>query len=95
MLQSVGVRSVIVLNDFCQVQGGASRVAVDEAVALDARGFDVTFLGAVGPVCLELRAANVKTVCLDQPELADAMRDRKSTRLNSSHSTLSRMPSSA
>ncbi len=74
MLQSVGVRSVIVLNDFCQVQGGASRVAVDEAVALDARGFDVTFLGAVGPVCLELRAANVKTVCLDQPELADAMR---------------------
>jgi glycosyltransferase involved in cell wall biosynthesis len=74
MLQSVGVRSVIVLNDFCQVQGGASRVAVDEAVALSTRGFDVTFLGAVGPVCPELAAANVKSVCLDQPELADAMR---------------------
>jgi glycosyltransferase involved in cell wall biosynthesis len=68
------VRSVIVLNDFCQVQGGASRVAVDEAIALSARQQDVTFLGAVGPVCQELRAANVKTVCLDQPELADAVR---------------------
>jgi glycosyltransferase involved in cell wall biosynthesis len=70
----MGVRSVIVLNDFCQVQGGASRVAVDEAIALSGRHLDVTFLGAVGPVCEELRAANVKTVCLDQPELADAIR---------------------
>ena len=70
----MGVRSVIVLNDFCQVQGGASRVAIDEAVALSARGFDVTFLGAVGPVCPELRAANIEIVCLDQPELADAAR---------------------
>ena len=30
----MAVRSVVVLNDFCHVQGGASRVAIDEAVAL-------------------------------------------------------------
>jgi len=65
--------SVLVLNDFCHVQGGASRVAIDEAVALHASGFDVTFLGAVGPVCRDLQAAGVRTICLEQPELADAM----------------------
>ena len=65
------VRNVIVLNDFCHVQGGASRVAIDEAVALRAYGLNVTFLGAVGPVCDALRDARVNTICLDQPELAD------------------------
>jgi glycosyltransferase involved in cell wall biosynthesis len=64
------VRSVIVLNDFCHVQGGASRVAIDEAVALRKSGLDVTFLGAVGPVCEALDVAGVRTICLDQPELA-------------------------
>jgi hypothetical protein len=67
-------RSVVVLNDFCYVQGGASRVAIDEAVALQALGLDVTFLGAVGPVCQELSTAGVRTICLQQPELLDARR---------------------
>ena len=68
------VRSVIILNDFCHVQGGASRVAVDEAVALRALGLEVTFVGAVGPVCNELRAPGIRTICLQQPELANAVR---------------------
>lgn len=68
----MNVRSVVVLNDFCHVQGGASGVAINEAVALAALGLDVTFIGAVGPICQELRAAPVKVLCLDQPELADA-----------------------
>ena len=48
------IESVVVLNDFCHAQGGASRVAIDEAIALRALGFEVSFLGAVGPVCAEL-----------------------------------------
>lgn len=68
----MAISSAVVLNDFCHVQGGASRVAVDEAVALQACGLDVTFIGAVGPVCDELRDAGVRTVCLNQPELAEA-----------------------
>ena len=44
----MSVRSVVVLNDFCHVQGGASRVAIDEAVALRSAGLDVSFIGAVG-----------------------------------------------
>ena len=68
------VDSVVVLNDFCHVQGGASRVAVDEAVALQGLGLNVTFVGAVGPVCAELLEAGLRTVCLNQPELADVSR---------------------
>jgi glycosyltransferase involved in cell wall biosynthesis len=70
----MSVRSVVVLNDFCHVQGGASRVAIDEAVALRKSGLDVTFLGAVGPVCEALDDAGVRTICLGQPELARVAR---------------------
>jgi glycosyltransferase involved in cell wall biosynthesis len=69
---------VVVLNDFCNVQGGASRVAIDEAVALRRFGLDVIFLGAVGPVCDDLRAAGVRVICLDQAELANAGRHPQS-----------------
>jgi hypothetical protein len=68
------VDNVIVLNDFCHVQGGASKVAIDEAAALSESGVEVTFLGAVGPVCDALSDARVKVVCLDQPELADVVK---------------------
>jgi len=65
------IDSIIVLNDFCSVQGGASRVAIDEAVALAAQGLAVTFLGASGPIGPELRASAARTICLGQPALAD------------------------
>src|SRR5215472_15121540 len=68
------VASAVVLNDFCHAQGGASRVAIDEAIALHAAGIAVTFLGAVGPVCDELRGTGIRTICLDQPALADVAR---------------------
>lgn len=65
-------RSVVIINSFCHVQGGASRVAIDEAVGLSSRGVQVIFLGAVGPVCDELSAASLRVICLGQTELADA-----------------------
>ena len=68
------VDTVVVLNDYCLVQGGASKVAIDEAVALAAAGLRVIFLGAVGPVGAALQAAPIETVCLDQPELVDVTR---------------------
>ena len=39
---SATAESAIILNDFCYVQGGASKVAIDEAVALRGAGLDVT-----------------------------------------------------
>lgn len=62
-------RTIVVLNDYCYIQGGASRVAVDEAVALSESGVEVIFLGASGPICPELQNARLQVVCLNQPEL--------------------------
>jgi glycosyltransferase involved in cell wall biosynthesis len=61
---------VMVLNDFCYVQGGASRVAIDEALGLARSGVKVTFVGGVGPVCEELRDAGLTVVDLGQSELS-------------------------
>lgn len=63
---------VVVLNNSCTAQGGASRVAIDEAVALSKRGAHVSFLGASGPICTELTNADLRVICLGQPELANA-----------------------
>jgi glycosyltransferase involved in cell wall biosynthesis len=65
---------VLVMNDFCHVQGGASKVAIDEAISLARAGIRVVFLGAVGPVCAELRAAPLTVDCLDQRELLSVRR---------------------
>jgi glycosyltransferase involved in cell wall biosynthesis len=64
--------SVVVLNNHCNAQGGASRVAIDEAIDLANGGADVTFLGAVGPICDELQNARLKVICLNQSELVNA-----------------------
>lgn len=74
MTRSQPIDHVVVLNDFCFVQGGASKVAIDEAIALRECGIAVTFLAPVGPPCQALLDAGVRIVCLDQPELADAAR---------------------
>jgi len=66
--------AAIILNDFCYVQGGASKVAIDEAVALRGAGLDVTFLAAVGTPCEALRDAGVGVISLGQPELLQVWR---------------------
>lgn len=63
---------VIVVNDFLHVQGGASRVAIDEAIALARAGVDVTFFGANGPASPDLVGSGARLVDLGQPELLDA-----------------------
>ena len=65
----MSLRTAVFVNDYCHINGGASRVAIDEAVALAADGVDVVFLGACGPVCRELAESRVRVVCLGQPEL--------------------------
>jgi glycosyltransferase involved in cell wall biosynthesis len=65
-------RVILVLNDYCHINGGASKVAIDEAVSLADAGERVMFLGASGPVCKELRNSRVEVFCLEQPELITA-----------------------
>jgi glycosyltransferase involved in cell wall biosynthesis len=66
--------TVIVLNNHCSAQGGASRVAIDEAIDIANSGIRTIFLGAVGPVCDELKKSPVQVICLGQSELAEVAR---------------------
>ena len=66
--------NVVVLNDFCYVQGGASKVAIDEAISLANAGAKVTFIGAVGPASPELTEAPLTVECLNQHELLNVAR---------------------
>lgn len=65
------LRSVVLINSFCHVEGGASRVAIDEATGLARLNLSVTFIGAVGPVSRELAAERIRTICLNQQQLKD------------------------
>jgi len=64
-------KSVVIMDSFASVVGGATRVAVDETVGLASAGVSATFLAAVGPVSDDLMASNVRTVCLNQDRLTD------------------------
>lgn len=59
-------RTVVVVNDFGSIVGGAGKVAVDSALGLANRGFDVIYFCAVGPVDRRLREGPLKIVCLGQ-----------------------------
>ncbi len=67
--------TVIVLNDYCHINGGASRVAIDEAVSLAEAGVRVIFFGAVGPVCPSLQKADLEVISLEQSELLQASKN--------------------
>jgi len=60
---------VLILNDFCSVNGGAAYVALASARELARRGVPVTFMGAVGPVGAELDHPGIRTVCLEQKDI--------------------------
>ncbi len=65
------IKTVILLNSFCHVQGGASRVAIDEAIGLARTGLRVIFVGAAGPIAQELLNSNIEVVCLGQAALSN------------------------
>ena len=63
-----GQPTVIIVNDFAYVEGGASQVALSSASGLGRRGYSVVLFSAVAPapsVCLE----HVKVVCTQQHEV--------------------------
>lgn len=57
------MKNIIIINDYCYVEGGASKVAITSAIALaELQDVNVYFIGAVGPVCDELKESKVKEV---------------------------------
>jgi glycosyltransferase involved in cell wall biosynthesis len=68
---------IIIINDFAYVNGGASQVALADAVGLQRAGHRVTFFAAVGPAAAELTEAGVEVVLTGQHDiLSDPRRVR-------------------
>lgn len=63
--------TIIVVNDFAYVEGGASQVALSSAVGLAGRGHQVHLLSAVGPVSEEITRSPVAVTVLGQRAIAD------------------------
>jgi glycosyltransferase involved in cell wall biosynthesis len=59
---------IILIVDWCFVNGGQAKVALDSALALKAAGHDVVLFSAVGPVDPAVTAAGIEVHCIDQPE---------------------------
>ncbi|MEE9443812.1 MAG: glycosyltransferase family 4 protein [candidate division Zixibacteria bacterium] len=62
-------RSVIIVNDFAHINGGAALVALSSARALASRGYKVVLLAAVKPIDPDLAASDVEVVCTGQKEI--------------------------
>jgi glycosyltransferase involved in cell wall biosynthesis len=62
--------TILVVNDFAHVNGGAARVAISGAVALTARGHRVIFFAAVPPVDNELRTSGAEVAITGQQEIS-------------------------
>lgn len=61
--------SIIVVNDFAHVNGGAALVALESAKGLARAGCDVTLFSAVEPIDESLIEAGVKVICTNQHEI--------------------------
>ncbi|MBN9082858.1 MAG: glycosyl transferase family 1 [Rhizobiales bacterium 62-17] len=57
---------IFILADHAYINGGQSKVAIESALGLAARGRKVTYFAAVGPVDPRLEQAGIAVICLDQ-----------------------------
>jgi len=64
-----GISQIIIISDFASVNGGATQVAVCEAMALAAKGHQVTFLCAVDGFSQQLAESSVRVVSLHQYDI--------------------------
>jgi glycosyltransferase involved in cell wall biosynthesis len=61
--------NVVIVNDNAHVNGGAAKVAIQEAVGLADRGHKIYFVCAVEPIAQELHHANISVHCSQQHDL--------------------------
>jgi len=65
------LRTVMIVGDFAEINGGQAKVAIETARLLADAGISVVFFAASGPVSALLDHPQIKTVCLDQQTLID------------------------
>jgi glycosyltransferase involved in cell wall biosynthesis len=61
--------NVVIINDNAHVNGGAAKVAIQEAVGLADRGHKIYFVCAVEPIARELTHPNISICCSQQDDL--------------------------
>ena len=59
------LKNIIVVYDYAEINGGAAKVAIQSAIALSKKNFNVYYFAASGPICDELTNSEVKTICLN------------------------------
>ena len=63
------IKTVIIVNDFGFVNGGAGKIAISTALGLAENGYRVIFFCAVGPVGNELIHPNIQVICTNQLDI--------------------------
>lgn len=63
------LETIVILNDFGSINGGAAKVAIQSASSLAQKGYRVIYFCAVGPIDEELMAVADKVICLDQKDI--------------------------
>ena len=59
------IDTIVILNDFGYINGGAAKVAIQSAIALSNKGYKVIYFCVVKPIDKELLSAVNKVICLD------------------------------
>lgn len=70
----MGVKNIIIVNDFAFINGGAGKVALKSAVGLKAMGYNIIVFSAVAPIEAELQKCGIEVICLYQ---ADILNNKK------------------
>lgn len=64
-----GTETIIIVNDFGSVNGGAAQVAISSAIDLAERGYKVIYYCGVGPVDEKLKKSVDEVICLEQYDI--------------------------
>lgn len=62
-------RTIVVVNDFAFINGGAGQVAISSAIGLVTKGYRVILFAAVGPIDEELKKQGIEVMCLEQYDI--------------------------
>lgn len=60
---------ILIVADHAWINGGQSKVAIESALGLIARGHRVTYFAAVGPADPRLEAAGIEVICMGQSDI--------------------------
>jgi glycosyltransferase involved in cell wall biosynthesis len=63
------LKNVVIICEFAQFSGGSQIIAINSAIELDKRGYNVIYITAIGEECSELKNSHVKVVNFHIPNI--------------------------